>query len=101
MTAGGGILLMVIARVPDTGLPAFDRYESLVLPLLDEHRGVLQRRLREAAAPGGRCTEMHLVWFPAEADLEAYRADERRTRHAPLMTEPGASIELFRVEDVA
>ena len=67
------------------------RNEAQVLPLLADHGGVLQRRLR--SEDGG--TEVHLVWFPSSAEFEAYRNDPRRTTLAPLMVASGAGLELL------
>lgn len=91
-----GLLLGLIARIPEDGIAAFNAYEALVLPLIAEHGGVLQRRLR---TDDGR-TEIHLVWFPSEAAFAAFRENPRRTRHAALMTEAGAATELLRLLDV-
>lgn len=92
-----GLLLGLIARIPEDGIAAFNAYEARVLPLIVEHGGLLQRRLR--TDDGG--TEIHLVWFPSEAAFAAFREDPRRTRHAALMTEAGAATELLRLQEVA
>jgi hypothetical protein len=87
---------LVIARVPDGGLPDFDAYEAAVLPLLAEHGGQLERRLR--STDGG--LEAHVVSFPGRAEFDAYRADPRRGAATPLLEASGAVIELHAVEDV-
>jgi hypothetical protein len=91
-----GILFAMIARIPVEGIAAFQAYEAEVLPLLAEHGGVLQRRLRSADA----AAEVHLVWFPSDQAFEGYQADPRRSLHAPLMQTSGAAIELLRLSDV-
>jgi uncharacterized protein (DUF1330 family) len=96
MTARGGILLALLARIPATGTSAFDAYESQVLALLADHGGTLQRRLRTADGQ----TEIHVVWFPSDSALAAYREDPRRAALAPLLAASGAVTELFRVVDV-
>lgn len=90
------ITYLVLARVPEGGLAAFDAYERAVLPLLADHGGRLERRLR---TPDGR-TEAHLVSFPGDPEFAAYRADPRRADAAPLLAASGAEVELLAVRDV-
>lgn len=92
-----GVTLVLIARTPAHGIARFQEYEAQVLPLLAEHGGVLQRRLRDADGT----TEVHLIRFPSEAHFARYRADPRRTAHAPLMAASGAQTELLRMHDVS
>jgi uncharacterized protein (DUF1330 family) len=91
-----GLVYVLIARIPTDGIAAFNDYESKVLPLLANHGGVLQRRLR--TDDGG--TEVHLVWFPSEAHFQSYRNDPERARHTALLTTSQASTELLRTRDV-
>lgn len=91
------VLLALIVRIPADGVDAFRDYEDRVLPLLADHGGVLERRVRT----GDGTTEIHLVRFPSEAAFDRFRLDSRRTGHAPLMAASGAAAELLRVEDVA
>lgn len=91
-----GLTLVLIARLPPDGVAAFQAYEDRVLPLLAEHGGSLQRRLRSADA----LTEVHLVWFPSEASFTAYRSDPRRTEHAALLQAARAGIEVLALDDV-
>ncbi len=91
------LTFLMIARLPDGGLAGFDRYEEAVLPLLAEHGGRLERRLR---ASGGML-EAHVVTFPGRAEFDAYRADPRRGAATPLLEASGAVIELHEVRDVA
>lgn len=90
------VTYLMLARVPEGGLGAFDAYESAVLPLLAEHGGRLQRRLRTLDDR----VEAHLVTFPDSEALDAYRADPRRSTAAPLLESSGAVIELLAVRDV-
>jgi hypothetical protein len=92
----GAILYALIVRIPEQGADVFQEYEARVLPLLSEHGGVLQRRVRSE----DRMTEIHLVGFPSQAVFDAYRDDPRRSDCAPLMVSSGAVLELLRVEDV-
>jgi hypothetical protein len=90
------LTLLLLARLPAGRLADFDAYEARVLPLLAEHGGRLERRLR--AVDGS--LEAHVVSFPGEAELAAYRADPRRAAAAPLLVASGAAVELLEVLDV-
>ena len=86
----------LVARIPRGELADFLSYEDAVLPLLERHGGVLERRLR---ADDG-LTEVHVVSFPSAAAFEAYRADPLRAAHAHLLKRSGTSMELLEVIDV-
>ncbi|WP_151769900.1 hypothetical protein [Streptomyces abyssomicinicus] len=90
------VTYLMLARIPEGGLAAFDAYENAVLPLLAAYGGRLERRLR---TPDDR-VEAHLVTFPHEEDLAAYRADPRRRAAAPRPESSGVEIELLEVRDV-
>ncbi|MGV9313999.1 hypothetical protein ACWDR0_17735 [Streptomyces sp. NPDC003691] len=90
------VTYLLLARLPEGGLPAFEAYENAVLPMLAAHGGHLERRLR---TPDGR-VEAHIVSFPAEEALTAFRSDPRRTAAAPLLEASGAVVELLPVGDV-
>ena len=91
-----GVVYVQVVRLPGSGLAAFDAYEEAVLPLLADHGGRLQRRLRSA----DRLTEVHLVWFPSPQRFAAYRDDPGRTEHAHLLARSGARTELLELSDV-
>lgn len=42
---------VLIARIPPDGVAAYQAYEDQVLPVLAEHGGRLQRRLRNETCP--------------------------------------------------
>lgn len=92
----GPLLLALVARVPPEGVADFQAYEAAVLPLLADHGGALERRLRKTDGT----VEIHLVAFPSEAALAAFRADPRRAALAPLVERSDAVFELLQVEDV-
>jgi len=87
---------VMIARLPDGGLADFDAYERAVLPLLAEHAGRLEQRLRTL----DDMAEIHVISFRSDADFAAYRADPRRQAVAPLLESSGAVIELLPVRDL-
>ena len=90
------LTFVLIARIPPEGVSAFAAYEDHVLPLLAEHGGVLQRRLRSADG----LVEVHVLRYPSAAAHASYRADPRRAEHAPELAASGARIELLQLEDV-
>ena len=90
------VTYLMLARLPEKGLEAFDAYESAVLPLLAEHGGRLERRLRTLDDR----VEAHVVTFPDDEALAAYRADPRRSAAAPLLESSGAAVGLLAVRDV-
>jgi hypothetical protein len=75
----------------------FRRYESLVLPLLPRHGGLLERRLRTADG----LTEVHVLSVPSRGAFEAYMRDPDRQQHIALKESSGAAAELLEVTDVA
>lgn len=90
------MLLVQIVRIPAEGVDAFQRFESLVLPLMPNYGGGLLRRLRSADG----CVEVHVLSFPSEEQLDAYRADPLRVEHLPVLKESGAVAELLEMADV-
>jgi hypothetical protein len=81
---------------PPEGISTFETYESHVLPLLAEHGGVLQQRLRS----GDGLVEIDVVCFPSAPAFARFREDPRRAQHAPELEASGALIELLQLEDV-
>lgn len=83
----------LIARVPPGGVADFLAYEALVLPLLPEHAGRLDRRVRSADGT----LEVHLLEFASAQSLADFRADPRRAAAAHLLEASGADLELTSV----
>jgi hypothetical protein len=77
-------------------LAAFERYEAAVLPLLADHGGVLEQRLR--AVDGS--SETHVIGFVSPEGFEAYLADPRRTVHAQAFALSGAKAIRWEVGDI-
>lgn len=90
------LTFVLIARIPADGVAAFRSYEDQVLPLLKEHGGRLQRRLRNE--PG--TLELHIVSYPSDAAHQNYRSDPRRTAAAHLLQASAAKLELLSLRDV-
>jgi hypothetical protein len=91
------VVVVVVAQLPEGGVPAFARYERAVLELLGEHGGGLERRLR---SEDGR-TEVHLVRFPSSAALAAYRSDPRREAHRERLGVPAPDFEVFELREAS
>lgn len=89
------MVYVMIARVPAEGVEAFRDYEETVLPLLGDHGGRLDRRLRSEDGT----VEVHVAEFASEEGFEAYRSDPRRAAHARALEESGADIELLALRD--
>lgn len=87
------VTYVLIARVPPAGVADFHAYEALVLPLLPEHGGRLDRRVRSADGT----LEVHLLVFTSAQSLAAFRADPRRAAAARLLEASGADLELTPV----
>ena len=78
------------------GLRRFRAHEDQVLPLLNEHGGRLQRRLRNELGT----VELHIVSFPSDVAFQKYRSDPRRTAATPLLETSSAKLELLSLRDV-
>ena len=72
----------------------FDSYESVALPILREHGGALEARVRDA----GNALEWHLVRLPDRASWQAFRDDPRRRGHAWLLQRSRARVLRYEVE---
>ena len=90
------LTFVMIADVPPDGVSAFQRYESLVLPLLARHAGRLERRLRTDDA----LAEVHVVSFESREGYDSYIADEERQAHRSLLDGAEVVQRILQVEDV-
>jgi len=97
MTENEGTLTFVqIARIPLEGVEAYQAYEDQVLPLLAEHGGRLQRRLRNESG----ISEGHIITYPSDAVAQLYRSDPRRVAATHLLEASLAKVELLSLRDV-
>jgi hypothetical protein len=76
---------------------AYQEYETAVLPLLAEHEGTLERRLRSADG----LVEVHMIGFSSHEAFKGYMEDPRRVALQPLLISSGASAELHELTDVS
>jgi hypothetical protein len=86
----------MIADIADGGAPAFQRYETLVLPLLPRHGGRLERRMRSQDG----LIEVHIVSFETQSGYESYAADPERQSHRDALTGVDVLQRLLQVTDV-
>lgn len=89
--------IVAIADVPADGIDAFLEYEDAVLPLLAEHGGLLERRLRT----GDGLVEVHVVSFESRAGLDAYLNDPRRLTHREALAGVDIVQRVLEVSDTA
>jgi uncharacterized protein (DUF1330 family) len=90
------LTFVLIARIPPEGVEAYQAYEDQVLPVLAEHGGRLQRRLRNETGT----LEVHILSYPSDAVAQAYRSDPRRAAAAHLLEASTAKVELLSLRDV-
>lgn len=88
--------LLVQINLEGANLEAFEAYEAAVLPLLADHGGVLEQRLRGLDHP----IEIHLLTFPSAEAYQAYLSDPRRLAHAGLKARSGARTTSLEVGDM-
>ena len=91
-----GVTFVVVARIPRAGIERFQRYEDAVLPLIVEHGGRVERRLRSPAGD----VEVHVLSFAAAESLDSYLDDPRRAAHRELLAASGVELELLEVDDI-
>jgi uncharacterized protein (DUF1330 family) len=87
VTADARFTVVSVIDVAAESVAVFRAYEARVLPLLEQHGGRLDRRLR---TPEGT-TEVHVLSFTSEAAYRSYladpeRADRRSTLHGIELT---------------
>lgn len=87
------MLILVQLDISEADIGLFEEYESQALPLLENHGAQLLERLRSMDGK----LEVHLLHFPSERALDAFRADPARARLQELWPRCGASISLTEV----
>ena len=72
-------------------------FERRAIPILREHGGRLEKVVRVDTCLGGgpAPSEVHVVWFPGEAEFASYRADSRLADLAPLRAQAIASTTIL------
>ena len=90
------LILVAVLKVPQAGIADFLAYEARVLPLVQEHGGTLERRLRNRDGT----VECHLLRFPDRDAFQRFRVDPQRAAAAHLLAASGATAEIFEMSDV-
>ncbi len=90
------VTIAMVADIPGGAEAGFQAYESAVLPLLERHGGLLERRLRT----GDALTEVHIVSFESQEGFQSYLADEERQSHRGLLEGLDVAQRVLLVEDV-
>jgi hypothetical protein len=93
---GERLIIVMVADIPEDGIDAFQQYEGVVLPLLAQHGGRLERRLRTTDSR----VEVHIVSFDARAGFDAYMADPDRIAHRDLLAGVDVGQRVHEVQDV-
>jgi hypothetical protein len=92
-----GLTFVLVADLAREAVSSFQRYESLVLPLLARHGGRLQRRMRTH----DELVEVHVVSVDSQDGYESYLADEERQAHRALLEGVDVVQRLLQVEDAS
>jgi uncharacterized protein (DUF1330 family) len=90
------LLRLVAIDLSGADVAAFEAYEAKALPLVCEHGGRLEIRVRSLDGQ----TETHLLYFPDEHAFDRYRLDPRRIAAAPEWEKSGAKSEVKLVERI-
>ena len=92
----GPVTLTFIARVPQHGVDDFLKYERSIIPVLIEHGGLIERRLRSV----DERVEIKVVRFPSQEAYEELARDYRCRAAEPLLESSEATVEVFAVQEV-
>ncbi len=71
------ISMVVLLKAGTDGLPGLRRYEEQILPILREHGGKLIVAFNPMDTGADAPDEIHVIQFPSEQKLQAYRDDAR------------------------
>lgn len=93
MTSAAGLTLVAVVEFAAGAETAGQRYEDVVLSLLERHGGHLDRRLHGTDGQ----TEVHVIRFDSRAGYESFLADPDR---AALRSALGAAAPTTRVIEV-
>ena len=91
------LTLVLLVKIPPDGIASFNEYEDLVLPLVKNHSGRIQQRMRTL----DQTTELHILSFESQSGFDNFLADPRRERHRHLLQNSKAISELFKMEHVS
>lgn len=90
------MLRLVTIDLTRADLEVFEAYEATVLPLVANHGGRLEFRVRSVDG----ASETHLLYFPSDDAFEAYRTDPARVAAQGEWARCGAEFRVTLVEAV-
>lgn len=94
------MLIVALLTVRRDRADDFRRYETAAARIMARHGGAIERTVVEATPHDAETfRELHLVRFPDEAALRAYRADPELTALADLRAAAIASTETWPATD--
>jgi hypothetical protein len=91
-----GLILVAIVEMAPGHVAAGQRYEDVVLGLLDRHGGSVERRLRSTDAP----TEVHVIRFRSRAGYESFLVDPDRLACRDQLGDAAPTTRVLEVRDV-
>lgn len=71
------IQIIAMLYASDAGIKGLREFESLVLPILKEHKGQLISASYSDMPKSYEPDEIHVIQFPSEMEFEAYKNDAR------------------------
>lgn len=95
-TANRPLKIVVLIDLSAADLDLFEAYEAAVLPLVPEHGGSLDARVRSLDGT----FEFHLLSFPSPGAFDRFRADPRRERLESERSRCMAAFDVRIVTDV-
>jgi hypothetical protein len=90
------MLLLVEIDLTAADLELFEEYEACVLALLAGYGASVEARLRSV----DQSSEIHLLQFPSEEMLDAFRCDPARVAARDLWARCGAKASTRKVERI-
>jgi uncharacterized protein (DUF1330 family) len=96
------VLVVAVLTVRRTRAEALRRFETAAAKIMARHGGAIERTVVIDASPGDDAEtfrELHLVRFPDEAALRAYRADPELAALAALREAAIVATEIWTGTD--
>lgn len=71
------IQIIALLYASDDGIEGLREFESRVIPILREHKGVLVSASTNTSRSITEPDEIHVIQFPSTEEFEAYKNDQR------------------------
>ena len=98
--ASPGIVIVVTMTVRADAAATFETFERTAARVMRRYGGFIARAVREPGREDGTFREVHVVTFPVEAALAAYRADEEMKGVAGLRAASVLHTETVAGQDI-